>query len=121
MGMKFKQIMKVGIVISIICFLALPVIAATNDTLKMPSPVRGWSLAPDDAKTWAQTLLDWGAMVAGIIAVASIVYYFIKGRVSDSSGSIQGRNDSTAKTIETVLGVIVLIVAISFITAIFWK
>jgi len=119
--MKFKQMIMICIVISISCFLTLPVMAAKNDTLKMPSPVRGWDSAPEDAKTWAQTLLDWGAMVAGIVAIASIVYYFIKGRVSDSSGSIQDKNDSTAKTIGTVLGVVMLIVAIAFITTIFWK
>lgn len=115
--MKYKSVI---ILIIVLGMLSVPVLAA-NDSLQMPSPVRGWKSAPEDAKTWAQTLLDWMAMIAGVIAIGSIVYYFIKGRVSDSSGSIQGRNDSTAKTIGAVLGIIILIVSIAFITAIFWK
>ncbi len=120
--MKLKQIIKIYIIISIICFLALPVMALPgNDTLKMPSPVRGWNTAPEDAKTWAQTLLDWGAMAAGLVAIGAIVFYFIKGRIADSSGSIQSRNESTEKTIGTIISIVILVVSIAFIWTIFWK
>jgi hypothetical protein len=104
----------------------LPIIAITasaaNDSdLKLPSPVRGWQSAPDEAKGWAQTLLDWGAMIVGVVAVGCLLFYFIKGRFADSTGSIQSRNDATTKSIETVIGVIILIVAIAFLWQIFWK
>ena len=115
--MRYKNIIYILLVL---CAIAYPVVGG-NDTLKMPSPVRGWDNAPPEAKTWAQTILDWSAMVAAIVAIGCIVFYYIKGRVADNSGSIQGRNESTTRTIEAVIGLIVLIVAIAFIWAIFWK
>lgn len=114
--MNLKSILKLCVVMGI---LITPVLAAGD--LQMPSPVRGWNTAPEEAKTWAQTLLDWGAMAAGLVAVGAIVFYFIKGRVADSSGSIQSRNESTEKTIGTIISVVLLVVAIAFIWAIFWK
>ena len=113
--MRLKSIITLCVVLSI---LIVPVLAAD---LELPSPVRGWNSAPEDAKTWAQTLLDWGAMAAGLVALGALVFYFIKGRVADSSGSIQSRNESTEKTIGTVISIVILVVALAFIWAIFWK
>lgn len=121
-----KMIIVICLMSCLTGLLAVPVMAASdtaanNSDLKMPSPVRGWNTAPTEAKTWMQTILDWGAMVAALVAVAVIIIQFIRGRVADTTGSIQDRNDSTAKTIQVVIGVIILVVSIAFVWQIFWK
>lgn len=113
--------LKLSILALIFLSILVSTVSASNDTLKMPSPVRGWNSAPEEAKTWAQTLLDWGAAVVGVVALASLILYFVKGRVADTTGSIQDRNDSTSKTIGTIVSLILLVVAIGFMWAIFWK
>ena len=96
--------------------------AAANDTdLKLPSPVRGWATTPDEAKTWSQTILDWLAVAAVVVAIGVLLLYFIKGRVADTTGSIQDRNDSTSKMIQVVVGAILLVISIAFVWQIFWK
>jgi hypothetical protein len=117
---------RIPLIILLITVLMVSIAAAApaNDTdtgLKLPSPVRGWSTAPEEAKTWSQTLLDWGAMVAAIVAIAVLIIQYIRGRVADTAGSIQDRNDSTSKMIQVVVGAIILIVAVAFVWQIFWK
>ncbi len=117
------NLFKIVVGICLITLLVIPAMAvsAENDTLKLPSPVRGWSTAPGEAKTWAQTILDWGAMVAGIVAIGVLLFHFIKGRVADTTGSIQDRNESTSKMIQVVVGAILLVISIAFVWQIFWK
>lgn len=110
------------IIISLLLIaLIVNVVSAANDTLKLPSPVRGWNTAPDDAKTWAQTILDWLAMTAAVVAIAVLIIHFVRGRVADTTGSIQDKNESTSKMIQVVVGVIILVVATAFVWQIFWK
>lgn len=116
--MLIKKLLTGLILIALIVNIAS---AANNTDLKLPSPVRGWSTAPDEAKTWAQTLLDWGAMAAAIVAIAVLILHFVKGRMADATGSIQDRNESTSKMIQVVVGVIILVVSIAFVWQIFWK
>ena len=112
-----KSVLKLCVILSL---LAMPVLAA-NDTLQMPSAIRGWNAMPTEGKTWAQTLLDWGAAAVIIVAVGALLYHFIRGRFADQSGSIAIKNDSTSKMIEVVIAGIILIVAIGFIWMVFWK
>jgi hypothetical protein len=116
-NMKLKQIFEISIVLAM---LAMPAFA-DNNTLQMPSAVRGWNTMPTEAKTWGQTLLDWGATVVVLIGVAALIYHFVRGRVADQSGSIQSKNDSTNKMIMVVIEAVVLIIAIGFIWMLFWK
>jgi uncharacterized membrane protein YeaQ/YmgE (transglycosylase-associated protein family) len=109
------------IIISILLIMmALPALA-DNGTLQLPSAVRGWNTAPPEAQTWAQTLLDWGAIAVLLVAVGALLYHFIRGRFADQSGSIQTKNDSTSKMVEVVIGAVILVVAVGFIWFIFWK
>ena len=111
------------VIISLLLIVLITSIAsAANVTdLKLPSPVRGWATTPDEAKTWSQTILDWLAVAAVVVAIGVLLLYFIKGRVADTTGSIQDRNDSTSKMIQVVVGAILLVISIAFVWQIFWK
>ncbi len=116
--------MKAKRVLLILIFLIfmMNIASAANDTdLKLPSPVRGWATTPEEAKTWSQTILDWLSVVAVIVAIGVLLLHFIKGRVADTTGSIQDRNESTSKMIQVVIGAILLVVAIAIVWQIFWK
>lgn len=107
--------------ILVFALLALPALAATNDTLQMPSPVRGWAATPDAARVWGQTLLDWGIMIAGIVAISSIIVIYLKSKLAKSSGSITDQNSATKGMVMGILEIIILIVALVWIFAVFWK
>ncbi len=112
---------RMVLVISLIFIIVIPAMAANDTELKLPSPVRGWTTAPEEAKTWSQTILDWLAVAAVVVAIGVLLLYFIKGRVADTTGSIQDRNDSTSKMIQVVVGAILLVISIAFVWQIFWK
>jgi len=113
--MNLKPILELCVVLSI---LIVPVLAAD---LQMPSPVRGWNTAPEEARVWGQSLLDWAAMAAILVGLGCLIYFFIIGRVADTSGSVQSRNNATEKTIGTILSIILLVVSLAFIWFIFMK
>ncbi len=95
--------------------------AASDNTLQMPSPVRGWATTPDAARAWGQTILDWAAMLAGIVAIGSILIIYLKSKVAKSSGSITDQNSATKGMMTGVLEIILLVVALAWIYSIFWK
>ncbi len=104
----------------VFALLTIPAWAA-NDTLQMPSPVRGWAATPDEARTWGQTLLDWGVMIAGIVAISSLIVIYLKSKLAKSSGSITDQNSATKGMVIGIIEIIILIVAIAWIFSIFWK
>ncbi len=114
--------MRKLIISLLIITLMTNIASAANDTdLKLPSPARGWATTPEEAKTWSQTILDWLSAVAVVVAIGVLLLHFIKGRVADTTGSIQDRNESTTKMIQVVISAILLVVAIAFVWQIFWK
>jgi uncharacterized membrane protein len=116
--MRIKQILIASILLVV---LAMPAFAGNNSSLQMPSAIRGWNNMPTEGKTWAQTLIDWGATIVIIVAIGALLYHFIHGRFADHTGGIQQKNDSTTKMVDIVISAVVLIVAMGFIWSIFWK
>jgi hypothetical protein len=109
---------KVNIIILAVLVISVQVCAAAD--LQKPSPVRGWAALPTDAQAWMQTLIDWSYVAVLLVAVAAVAFFYVRGRIADTGGSIQEKSDANAKIVSAVVGGIILLVAIAFIWKIFW-
>ena len=105
-NMRLKPITQICIVLSM---LALPVMAATNDTFTMPSFSDGWKDTPSAVQSGLYRILGWGFV---LVVVSAILFVVIKGGTSlwaHNRGDVSGKSDSMTDMFKGVVVIIAVI------------